>query len=88
MGVHNCNQSDRIITLELTTKNVMEEISELKTNVKTLDTKVDMGFKAIADKIDNLENKFVLRIEFRVAMTILWAISVILWVIGYFKEWF
>ena len=75
---HPCSQSDRIITLELTTKNVMAEISEIKENVKTLDTKVDVGFKAIADKIDNLENKFVLRVEFRVAMTILVAISTIL----------
>ena len=78
MVEHVCSQSDRIITLELTTKNVMKEISEVKENVKNLDVKVDDGFKAIADKIDLLENKFVLRVEFRVAMTILVAISTIL----------
>jgi len=84
MAEHVCSQSDRIITLELTTKAVMKEIWEIKDNVKLLDVKVAEWFKDIIDKIENLENKFVLRIEFRVAMTILVAISTILWVVYYF----
>lgn len=66
---------ERIAVLETNQSNIMKEMSEIKVDVKT-----------ILEKLDNLENKFVLRGEFKVAIGTISALAVIIGIITYFLD--
>lgn len=38
----------------------------------------------LSDKIDNLEKKYVTRLEFKAVSWFLWILAVLLWIIGFF----
>jgi len=42
--------------------------------------------KLLNDKFDALENKYVTRLEFKSVSAFLWALAVILWIVGFFKK--
>ena len=64
---------ERIAILETNQTNLMKEVGEIKVDVK-----------AILEKLDNLENKFVLRQEFKVAIGVISVLGVMLWCVWYF----
>lgn len=76
---HSCNQTERILTLELNHKQMAIDVTEIKKDVKEINTKFD-------DLLEKLESKFVLRKEFNTAITVIWAIGVVVGIIMYFKK--
>jgi len=91
MVVHKCNQIETIKEMqkgitESEKRDILqaEQILTMNQKIDNVDKKLDEWLKMLSDKIDSLENKFVLRVEFRVAMTVLIAISTILWILWYF----
>jgi hypothetical protein len=64
---HTCNQSERILTLELNQKSMAQDISEIKKDVKDLNIKFD-------EFIDKLDKKFA---DKRVELAMKWAIGII-----------
>lgn len=74
-----CVQEKNIWVLQANQENMAKDLAEIKGDVKWLSVKFD-------ELLDKLENKFVLRSEFKVALAVLSAISVVLWIIVYFSD--
>ena len=68
-------ESERIVVLETNQNNMTEKLNKM-------DSKIDM----ILDKFEQLEGKFVLRSEFKIAISVISALAVIIWVISYFID--
>ena len=63
-----CTQSERIISLEISQKQMVQDISEIKTEVKAINAKFDV-------MIDKMEKKFASK---RVEWIVKWLIGLIL----------
>lgn len=54
---------ERIARLEVTTDHIQSDVTELKANVKQLDSKVDAQGKDLGTKIENLERTMREKLE-------------------------
>lgn len=73
----NTSDQDRILTLELNQKTMAEKLQKIENKVDEMNSKFDL-------LIEKLEHKFVMRVEFNVWLAVLWAISLLIWIIVYF----
>jgi hypothetical protein len=63
--------------LEERFKNMEEQNNKEHWEIKTLLT-------SLSNKIDNLENKYVTRLEFKAVSIFLWALATLIWIIVFF----
>lgn len=78
-----CIQWDRLTKIEWLldpeTWIVMEKL-------KSMDKKIDDNHKEMKEIIAEIKNSFVLRSEFKVALSVISAIAVIIWLLNYFNK--
>jgi len=81
MAIHKCNQEPRLTKLEtvldLTNKMAMEKFDNME-------KKIDNNHVEIKEMILDMKANFVLRSEFKVALSVVWALATTIWVIMFF----
>lgn len=81
MVIHKCTQEPRLTKLEtvldLTNKMAMEKFDNME-------KKIDNNHNEIKEMLKSWEDKFVLRSEFKVAVSVVSALAVVIWFISYF----
>lgn len=80
------DKDERTAILEANQNNMVKDIFDIKKNIESMWLQMTKNHQSIIDKFDALETKFVLRSEFKVAITIITAIATIIWILSYFLD--